>query len=94
MEEDYTVARIYITKIKSDIKTLVSRAQQLEVTEVEVKDKLGSAEKELSDCKLTIQQVGLLWDKLLSVLKMTNVGLLEYSNEIIFLVVHGVFFCI
>lgn len=67
MEEDYTVARIYITKIKSDIKTLVSRAQQLEVTEVEVKDKLGSAEKELSDCKLTIQQVGLLWDRLLSV---------------------------
>uniref|UniRef100_K1S2I2 Kinesin-like protein n=1 Tax=Magallana gigas TaxID=29159 RepID=K1S2I2_MAGGI len=56
LEEDYTVARIYITKIKSDIKTLVSRAQQLEVTEVEVKDKLGSAEKELSDCKLTIQQ--------------------------------------
>lgn len=65
MEEDYTVARIYITKIKSDIKTLVSRAQQLEVTEIEVKDKLGSAEKELSDCKLTIQQVGCYWDMIL-----------------------------
>ncbi|XP_061193729.1 kinesin heavy chain-like isoform X1 [Saccostrea echinata] len=56
LEEDYTVARIYITKIKSDIKTLVSRSQQLEVTETEVKEKLSSAEKDLSDCKLTIQQ--------------------------------------
>ncbi|XP_056007351.1 kinesin heavy chain-like [Ostrea edulis] len=56
MEEDYTVARIYITKIKSDIKTIVSRSQQLEVTETEVKEKLGHAVKDLSDCKLTIQQ--------------------------------------
>lgn len=52
------MARIYITKIKSDIKTLVSRSQQLEVTEIEVKEKLGTAERDLSDCKLTIQQVG------------------------------------
>lgn len=67
LEEDYIVVRIYIIKIKSDIKILVFRVQQLEVMEVEVKDKFGSVEKEFSDCKFIIQQVGFLWDKFLFV---------------------------
>lgn len=63
IEEEFTVARLYISKMKSEIKTLVTRATQLEATQSETSSKLGNAEKELSDCRLLIQQVCLFWQK-------------------------------
>ncbi|KAL4222761.1 Kinesin-1 heavy chain [Mactra antiquata] len=56
IEEEFTVARLYISKMKSEIKSLVTKASSLENTQGEASKKLEIAEKDLSDCKLTIQQ--------------------------------------
>lgn len=56
IEEEFTVARLYISKMKSEIKSLVTRATQLEATGQEANKKLDSAEKDLSDCRLKISQ--------------------------------------
>lgn len=61
IEEEFTVARLYISKMKSEIKTLVTRATQLESSQSEASTKLSSAEKDLSDCRLLIQQVWCLF---------------------------------
>lgn len=61
IEEEFTVARLYISKMKSEIKTLVTRATQLESSQSEASTKLNSAEKDLSDCRLLIQQVWCLF---------------------------------
>ena len=57
IEEEFTVARLYISKMKSEIKTLVTRLTQLEATQSDASTKLTSAEKDLSDCRLIIIQV-------------------------------------
>lgn len=57
LEEEFTVARLYISKMKSEVKTLAGRSQTLEVLQGETSHKLVEAESELSDCKLKIQQV-------------------------------------
>ena len=56
IEEEFTVARLYISKMKSEVKTLVTRATSLESTHSEAAKKLGAAESELSECRLLIQQ--------------------------------------
>ncbi|WAQ94344.1 KINH-like protein [Mya arenaria] len=56
IEEEFTVARLYISKMKSEVKTLVMRAQALESTQADVNSKLSTAEKELDECRLVIQQ--------------------------------------
>ncbi|XP_041365927.1 kinesin heavy chain-like isoform X2 [Gigantopelta aegis] len=56
IEEDFTLARLYISKMKSEVKTLVTRLHSIETNQEDTSKKLGQAEKELSDCKLTIQQ--------------------------------------
>ena len=57
IEEEFTVARLYISKMKSEVKTLVSRCGQLEVFQKESAAKLEEREKELEDLKLLVQQV-------------------------------------
>ena len=56
IEEEFTVARLYISKMKSEVKTLVTRATSLETQQSEASKKLDTAESELSECKLLIQQ--------------------------------------
>jgi len=56
IEEEFTVARLYVSKMKSEIKTLAVRCQNLEQFQAESKEKLESAQKELDDCRLLIQQ--------------------------------------
>ncbi|OWF47697.1 kinesin heavy chain-like isoform X2 [Mizuhopecten yessoensis] len=56
LEEEFTVARLYISKMKSEVKTLVTRTEQLETHHSENQKKLDLAEKELSDCRLLITQ--------------------------------------
>ncbi|XP_053373488.1 kinesin heavy chain-like isoform X2 [Mercenaria mercenaria] len=56
IEEEFTVARLYISKMKTEIKSLVTKATQLELTGTEANKKLDFAEKDLSDCKLLIIQ--------------------------------------
>ncbi|XP_060551339.1 kinesin heavy chain-like [Ruditapes philippinarum] len=56
IEEEFTVARLYISKMKTEIKSLVTKATQLETVGAEASKKLDVAEKDLSDCKLLIIQ--------------------------------------
>ncbi|XP_046577202.1 LOW QUALITY PROTEIN: kinesin heavy chain-like [Haliotis rubra] len=56
IEEEFTVARLYISKMKSEVKTLVNRSQNLESQQGDTSKKLDEAEKDLSECKLKIQQ--------------------------------------
>jgi len=56
IEEEFTVARLYVSKMKSEAKNLVSRAATLEQQQVEANKKVEGNEKELSECRLTIVQ--------------------------------------
>ena len=57
IEEDFTMARLYISKMKSEAKTLIQRCAQLESSQTENNKKLDEAESQLSACKLLVQQV-------------------------------------
>ncbi|XP_032901277.1 kinesin-1 heavy chain isoform X2 [Amblyraja radiata] len=56
LDEEFTVARLYISKMKSEVKTMVKRCKQLEGTQVESNQKLEENEKELAACQLRISQ--------------------------------------
>lgn len=55
-DEDFTVARIYVSKMKSEVKNLVGRCQSLESSQVECSKKMDETEKELADLRLLITQ--------------------------------------
>lgn len=57
IEEEFTVARLYINKMKSEVKTLVTRTGSLEQNCNDNQKKIEKYEKELSEGKLLIQQV-------------------------------------
>jgi len=57
IEEDFTMARLYISKMKSEAKSLIQHCSQLESAQTENNKRLDDAESQLSACKLTIQQV-------------------------------------
>ena len=57
LDEELTVARLYISKVKSEVKSVVQRCSQLEVVQVEGSQKLDEMEKSLSDNRLLVQQV-------------------------------------
>lgn len=57
MEEEFTTARLYISKMKSEVKSLVNRSKQLEVNLTENSCKMEVNEKELNSCQLLISQV-------------------------------------
>ncbi|KAK7109259.1 kinesin heavy chain-like isoform X2 [Littorina saxatilis] len=56
LEEEFTVARLYVSKMKSEVKTLAQRAATMETQYTENTKKLSETATELSDCKLKIQQ--------------------------------------
>uniref|UniRef100_A0A672NFU2 Kinesin-like protein n=1 Tax=Sinocyclocheilus grahami TaxID=75366 RepID=A0A672NFU2_SINGR len=56
IDEEFTVARLYISKMKSEVKTLVKRSKQLESTQAESNKKMDENEKELAACQLRISQ--------------------------------------
>jgi kinesin family protein 5 len=56
IEEEFTVARLYVSKMKSEAKNLVSRAATLEQHQTEATKKSEVLEKELGDCRLVIVQ--------------------------------------
>jgi len=57
LDEELTVARLYINKMKSEVKNVVQRCSQLEVSQVEGTQKLNEMEKSLSDNRLLVEQV-------------------------------------
>ncbi|KAM3821336.1 kinesin-1 heavy chain isoform 2-T2 [Vipera latastei] len=56
IDEEFTVARLYISKMKSEVKTMVKRCKQLESTQIESNKKMEENEKELTACQLRISQ--------------------------------------
>ena len=56
-DEEFTHTRLFISKMRSEVKTLLARCAQLETFQTESNRKLSQSEKELSDCQLLIQQV-------------------------------------
>ncbi|XP_030643401.1 kinesin heavy chain-like [Chanos chanos] len=56
IEEEFTMARLYISKMKSEVKSLVNRSKQLESAQAETARKMAANEKELASCQLLISQ--------------------------------------
>ncbi|CAL8320675.1 unnamed protein product [Merluccius merluccius] len=56
MEEEFTMARLYISKMKSEVKSLVKRSTQLESSLSDISRKAQANEKELASCQLLISQ--------------------------------------
>uniref|UniRef100_A0A6Q2XEQ7 Kinesin-like protein n=1 Tax=Esox lucius TaxID=8010 RepID=A0A6Q2XEQ7_ESOLU len=56
IDEEFTVARLYISKMKSEVKTMVKRSKQLESSQADSNQKLDENEKELAACQLLISQ--------------------------------------
>lgn len=56
IEEEFTVARLYISKIKSEVKSMVKRCRHLESLQMECHRKMEETGRELSSCHLLISQ--------------------------------------
>ncbi|XP_063063189.1 kinesin-1 heavy chain isoform X2 [Engraulis encrasicolus] len=56
IDEEFTVARLFISKLKSEVKTLVKRKKELESSQSESTQKMDENEKELAGCQLRISQ--------------------------------------
>jgi len=56
LDEDFTVARLYVNKMKSEVKLLQTRCTQLDTATTEGARKLDVIERELSDSRLMSQQ--------------------------------------
>jgi len=55
-EEEFTMARIYVSKMKSEVKNLVQRCQTLESSQSDCLKKMDESERELVDLRLLITQ--------------------------------------
>ncbi|KAK9876930.1 hypothetical protein WA026_015964 [Henosepilachna vigintioctopunctata] len=56
LEEEFTVARLYISRMKSEVTNLIQRLQDIENKEQDSNKKVTEYEKELGECKLLISQ--------------------------------------
>ncbi|XP_066519294.1 kinesin heavy chain-like isoform X2 [Hoplias malabaricus] len=57
IEEQFIVARLFLTKFKSELKSLINRTKQLETAHDHASLKILANEKELASCQLLISQV-------------------------------------
>ena len=57
IDEEFTVARLYISKMKSEVKSTVRRSRLLESAQAESAQRLAETEKELAACQLLTSQV-------------------------------------
>lgn len=57
MEDEFTTARLYISKMKSEVKSLVNRSKQLEISLTENTCKLEANDRELGSHQLLVSQV-------------------------------------
>ena len=54
IEEEFTVARLYVSKMKSEVKNLVNKSALLEQSQNDAQAKIENMEKELSDSRLLV----------------------------------------
>ncbi|CAN9498603.1 unnamed protein product [Ophioblennius macclurei] len=57
MEEEFTTARLYISKMKSEVKSVVSRSKLLDASLTEKSCRVEAAEKELGSAQLLVTQL-------------------------------------
>lgn len=57
IDEEFTAARLYISKMKAEVKTMVKRSKQLETSRAESSQKMEEMEKELTASQLRTSQV-------------------------------------
>ncbi|KAM6934559.1 kinesin heavy chain-like [Xenentodon cancila] len=57
MEDEFTTARLYISKMKSEVKSLLNRSKQLELNLTESTCRMDDTEKEFSSCQLLVSQL-------------------------------------
>lgn len=57
VEEEFTVARLYISRMRSEVKSLVNRSKQLESAQADAHRKIQANDKELASCQLLVSQV-------------------------------------
>ncbi|XP_067314826.1 kinesin heavy chain [Pseudorasbora parva] len=56
LEEEHAVLRVYVSKVKSELKSLVKRCRQLENLQSDCHRKMEETGRELSSCQLLISQ--------------------------------------
>uniref|UniRef100_A0A8C7KPU6 Kinesin-like protein n=1 Tax=Oncorhynchus kisutch TaxID=8019 RepID=A0A8C7KPU6_ONCKI len=56
IKEEFTMTRLYISKMRSEVKSLVNRSKQLESSQGDTSRKMAANEKELASCQLLISQ--------------------------------------
>lgn len=56
IDDEFTVARLYISKMKTEVKGLTTRTSHLETYQVNCNKKIDTYEKELQECRLLISQ--------------------------------------
>lgn len=56
LEEEFTVARLYISRMKSEVTNLTQRLKDIEDKEQDSNKKVTEYEKELGECRLLISQ--------------------------------------
>lgn len=56
LEEEFTVARLYISRMKSEVTSLAQRLQEIENKEHDSNKKVTEYEKDLAECRLVISQ--------------------------------------
>ncbi|KAM4544077.1 kinesin-1 heavy chain-like [Fundulus diaphanus] len=56
IDEEITTARLYISKMKAEVKTMVKRSKQLESSQAESGQKLEEMESDLTACQLRMSQ--------------------------------------
>ncbi|KAK8745179.1 hypothetical protein OTU49_000498, partial [Cherax quadricarinatus] len=55
-EEEFTVARLYISKMRSEVKNLSQRCSTLETKQADMHGQIEEREKDLNECRLLITQ--------------------------------------
>uniref|UniRef100_A0A8C2GV72 Kinesin-like protein n=1 Tax=Cyprinus carpio TaxID=7962 RepID=A0A8C2GV72_CYPCA len=58
LEEEYAVVCVYLSKVKSELKSVVKRCGQLEALQTDCHRKMEETGRELSSCQLLISQKG------------------------------------
>ncbi|XP_043088158.1 kinesin heavy chain [Puntigrus tetrazona] len=56
LEEEYAVVCVYVSKVKSELKSVVKRCRQLEALQADCHRKMEETGRELSSCQLLISQ--------------------------------------
>jgi len=57
IDEEFTTVRLYISKMKSEVKTMVKRCKQLESSRAQSSQKMEETETELISFQLRVSQV-------------------------------------